>query len=159
MSNENDLFMDTSIGMLQISDFDEKGVLVMSKNNPNDLYMIMVYANWCPPCQMAKPHYKALSQLFDKDHVRTCHLLAVNATPGDHAGEAELNQKLDDYLGVRGFPSFLFFKNGKKSDLYKGGRTVEDFLTECAKTNQEINSRLKELISDGKKIPLDKSIQ
>jgi thiol-disulfide isomerase/thioredoxin len=159
MSNENDIFMDTSIGMLQIGDFDEKGVLVMSKNNPNDLYMIMVYANWCPPCIMAKPHYKALSQLFDKDNVRTCHLLAVNATPGHHAGEAELNQKLDDYLGVRGFPSFLFFKNGEKTPLYKGDRTVEAFLRECAKTNPEIKSRLDKLISDGKQNPLDKSIQ
>jgi len=155
--NANDLFKDTPIGMLEIGDFTQDGKLKEMKN-PAELYMVMVYANWCPPCKKAKPYYKAVSQCLAKGGIQTCRLLAINATPGDRPGESELVEKLNDFFGVRGYPSFFFInaKDGKPTPLYKGDRTVEAFLNEIIKQgNKEVEDKLASLLEISKTIKIE----
>jgi len=157
MSNDTDLFNDTPIGMLEITDFTEDGKL-KEMNNPAELYMGMVYANWCPPCKKAKPYYKALAQCLAKGNIQTCRLLAINATPGDRPSESALVEKLNDFFGVKGYPSFFFInaKDGKPTPLYKGDRTVEAFLNEIIKQgNAEVKANLASLLEISKNIPID----
>ena len=148
-------FANTSIGFLEDIDFEkddtkpdgEKGILKMSKKNSNDLYMTMVFANWCGPCKMAKPYYKALSKLLDENNIKTVHLTCINATGDDNQRDSEkrLNENMMPLIGVRGFPTFLFFKNGKKTK-YEGKRSVTDFINGIASVNNEVNERKTELL-------------
>lgn len=147
-------FANTSIGFLETSDFEkdnsksdgEKGILKMSKGN-NNLYMTMVFANWCGPCKMAKPYYKALSKLLTDNDIKTVFLTCINATGDDtqRPSEKELNENMMPLIGVRGFPTFLFFKDSQKTK-YEGKRTVTDFINGIAKLNPEVEERKEELL-------------
>lgn len=147
-------FANTSIGFLEDTDFEmddtkaegEKGILKMSKGN-NNLYMTMVFANWCGPCKMAKPYYKALSKFLNDNNIKTVFLTCINATGDDSQRPSEkmLNENMMALIGVRGFPTFLFFKDGKKTK-YEGRRTVTDFINGIAKLNPEVASRKDELL-------------
>jgi thiol-disulfide isomerase/thioredoxin len=147
-------FANTSIGFLENDDFEkddtkaegEKGILKMSKGN-NNLYMTMVFANWCGPCKMAKPYYKALSKFLNENNIKTVFLTCINATGDDTQRPSEklLNENMMTLIGVRGFPTFLFFKDGKKTK-YEGRRSVTDFIKGIASLNEEVASRKDELL-------------
>ena len=124
----------------------EKGILKMSKGN-NNLYMTMVFANWCGPCKMAKPYYKALSKMLNENNIKTVFLTCINATGDDtqRPSEEKLNKNMMPLIGVRGFPTFLFFKDGKKTK-YEGQRNVTAFINAIASVNQEVNERKDELL-------------
>lgn len=154
MDDDKDIFEGSSIGMLEITDFDKKGVFQLSKMNPDNLYMVMVYANWCPPCKKAKPHYRKVSEILQKANIQTAFLTAINATPGERMvmvdGKkintvGELVDKAGDFFGVTAFPSFFFIKNGKSSKLYEGERTVDAFLNAIASQNKEVASKRDQL--------------
>ena len=147
-------FANTSIGFLEYNDFEkddtkkegEKGILKMSKGN-NNLYMTMVFANWCGPCKAAKPYYKELSNFLNENNIKTVFLTCINATGDDTQRPSEklLNENMMTLIGVRGFPKFLFFKDGKKTK-YEGKRTVTDFINGIASVNPEVASRKEELL-------------
>jgi len=148
-------FANTSIGFLEDTDFQkddtkqegEKGILKMSKGN-NNLYMTMVFANWCGPCKMAKPYYKGLSEFLNDNNIKTVFLTCINATGDDtqRPSEEKLNKNMMPLIGVRGFPTFLFFKDSQKTK-YEGKRTVTDFINGIAKFNPEVEARREELLA------------
>lgn len=158
-------FANTSIGFLEDTDFEmdntkqdgEKGILKMSDGN-NNLYMTMVFANWCGPCKNAKPYYKGLSEFLDANKINTVFLTCINATGDDtqRPSEEKLNKNLMPLIGVRGFPTFLFFKDGKKTK-YEGQRTVTDFINGIAKINPEVEARIDDLTK--KAVEKDKEIK
>lgn len=133
MSNQQkqELFTDVPIGFLENKDFDQSNNLKIAKMNPDTTYMIMVYANWCGPCQAAKPKYKMFGETLKKAGINSLRLLAVNATPGDRPGEQALVDRLGDF-GVTGFPTFLISSvdnNGNiKLNKYTKQREVQDFI-------------------------------
>jgi thiol-disulfide isomerase/thioredoxin len=147
-------FVNTSIGFLEDTDFEkdaskeegEKGILKMSKGN-NNLYMTMVFANWCGPCKAAKPYYKALSKFLNDNNIKTVFLTCINATGDDtqRPSEEKLNKNMYSFTGVRSFPTFLFFTDGKKT-RYEGRRTVTDFINGIAPLNPEVAQRKNELL-------------
>ena len=141
-------FINTSIGILEDEDFEvgsgqcsndkdadnsKNGrVLKYSKANPSKVYMTMVFANWCGPCKMAKPYYKSLSKILDKHHITSVRLTAIDATD-----DAELANS----ICVRGYPTFLIWKNGAKKK-YTGERNAESFIKALAEHSDEIKQKL-----------------
>lgn len=142
--SKQELFTDTPIGFLENSDFDDKSNnLKIAKMNPDTTYMVMVFANWCGPCQAAKPKYKMFAETLKKAGVDSVRLLAVNATPGDRPGEQALADRLGDF-GVTGFPTFLISSiddNGNvKLNKYTKQREVNNFINHFTEEmgNQEM---------------------
>jgi thiol-disulfide isomerase/thioredoxin len=82
----------------------------------NKFVVVKFWMNGCPPCNAMKPHYeKAASDADLNAHVT---FLSVK-------GPSEVS---DEY-GITGFPTLLYFKNGKK--LCKGNaRTTPELKKE-----------------------------
>lgn len=102
-------------------DFDEKDVVVLGASNFTEVVnshkfvLVEFYAPWCGHCQTLAPEYaKAATILKDDGAV----LAKVDAT---------VHSDLSQQFQVRGFPTLLFFVNGKQK-LYNGGRKVHDIV-------------------------------
>mmetsp|Transcript_12555 Transcript_12555/g.17449 ORF Transcript_12555/g.17449 Transcript_12555/m.17449 type:complete len:457 (-) Transcript_12555:283-1653(-) len=99
----------SEVKVLTTKNFDET-----IKDNQNVL--VEFYAPWCGHCKRLAPEYDAASlKLKDEDVV----LAKVDATE-----ESELGQKYE----VRGYPTLIWFKNGKSKE-YDGGRTSDTIVS------------------------------
>lgn len=146
------LFYNTSIGMLEQKDFENEThecvyskdkednsqngkILKYSKMYPDKVYMTMVFANWCGPCKIAKPYYRGLSQVLDQHEITSVRLTAIDASD---------DADLANSICVRGYPTFLIWKNGIKTK-YQGNRDVKSFIATLAKYSDEIKQKLDSL--------------
>lgn len=96
---------------LSIKDFDKEGNIINNELN-RGITTVMVYANWCGHCQIAKP-------IFSKLSILTC--CQTNCASID----SDLNTKLlsifnNNKIPVEGFPTFLQFTNGKYKRSFDG---------------------------------------
>lgn len=148
------MFYNTSIGFLEESDFDKGSsecsdekdadnsgngqMLKYSKMNPEKVYMTMVFASWCGPCKMAKPHYRNLSQLLDKHNISDVRLTAIDASDDPSLGNS---------ICVKGYPTFLLWKNGKKKK-YSGNRDSRSFIKALSDHSSQIKEKLEVLEKD-----------
>ena len=81
--------------------------------------LVEFYAPWCGHCKNLEPKYDVLGEKFEKvDHV-------VIAKMDYTANEIDVPG-----IEIRGFPTLLFFPNGKKAEpiTYQGAREVNDFI-------------------------------
>lgn len=66
--------------------------------------VILVSTTWCPPCKVFKPIFisvvQEMSELFE--------FILV---------DGDTNRKIVEQLGVRGYPTVVFYKNGKRIDI------------------------------------------
>lgn len=131
-----DPFKNTSIGFLELNDLeanpdtsDEKNkhLVTISKNNPDTLYLLMVYADWCGPCKMTKPAYAQLSRFLDSERINKIRLLAINTT-GELDTEKNWSQVAKEKLGVTGYPTILVVCGGKVVDRHRYSRDLTGFL-------------------------------
>lgn len=86
------------------------------KENPSAL--VMFYAPWCGHCKRAKPEYQEAAQLL-KDMEIEGKLCAVDATK---------NSDLASRFDVKGYPTFLYMKDGENAFQYSGDRKKEAFV-------------------------------
>lgn len=79
------------------------------------LTVLKVYSRSCRSCQRVERPFIKLCQQYHRD------VLCVQLV-------AECNQELAQSLGVRGFPTFIFYRNGKRVDHFasSSGDTVEE---------------------------------
>lgn len=81
--------------------------------------LIKFYAPWCPHCQhLAAPYAEAAGSPELKN-------LGVTLAKID----AEYNSEVLGKYHIRGFPSLVWFQNGKRSKNYGGGRTKEKIIS------------------------------
>ncbi|KAK7092365.1 protein disulfide-isomerase A5-like [Littorina saxatilis] len=79
--------------------------------------LVMFYAPWCGHCKMMKPAFgEAAAKVVEQ---KLGVLAAVDAT---------IDQELSNRYEVRGFPTLKYFKNGKLSFEYSGGRSTDDLV-------------------------------
>lgn len=120
-------FSNTSIGFLEPADFDANKKLTLSLKNPDTLYIIMVYANWCGPCKQTKPVYAELSRFLDKNKLDKIRLTAINTT-GVLPSEKNWPTIAKDLLGVTGYPTILLVSKGNVIGKHSNSRDMAGFL-------------------------------
>ena len=115
-------FLNRPIAYLQDFDFNAKGDLV-NPNIPKDKpVIIMIQANFCGHCTVAKP---AFSQFASKNNGRV--FCATIQGDGQVEGESELGKRLEViHPGFRGFPGYVKYQNCMRSSVHNGGREVAD---------------------------------
>ena len=75
---------------------------------------ILYYVDWCPHCKVVKPEWEKL----EKDNeLKMVEIKKVNC---------EENEDVVNELGIEGFPTILYTKNGKV-EPYNGEREYEEF--------------------------------
>jgi thiol-disulfide isomerase/thioredoxin len=134
MTDSTDPFYGTSIAFLEHNERDvmiqnNKPIITISANNPEITYLMMVFANWCRPCQATKPEFAELSRVLDKLNLTKYRLLAINVS-GEKVLPTEENWPTlaKEWFGVTGYPTLLLVKNGVVVDNHKGPRTVTGFI-------------------------------
>ncbi|CDI80419.1 thioredoxin, putative [Eimeria praecox] len=75
-------------------------------------WFVKFYAPWCGHCRKLAPAWEELAKKL-KGQINVAHL------------EATANPQTARRFNIRGYPTLLFFKNGKMYH-YKGSRTVDD---------------------------------
>jgi thiol-disulfide isomerase/thioredoxin len=127
----SDPFQNTTIGFLEPSDLetskDGKTIIKISKENPDTLYLMIVYANWCMPCKMTKPAYAELSRFLDEQKLDKIRLLAINTT-GELPSEKEWAEIAKQKLGVTGYPTILVVCKGSVIGKHENSRDMTGFL-------------------------------
>jgi thiol-disulfide isomerase/thioredoxin len=69
---------------------------------------VMFYADWCPHCQTAKPHFKRMKEVAKTKYPK-CKLTLL---------DADKNQELSQKYEIEGYPTFkLIGKNGNVKDF------------------------------------------
>lgn len=127
----SDPFQNTTIGFLEPSDLetskDGKTIIKISKENPDTLYLMIAYANWCGPCKMTKPAYAELSRFLDEQKLDKIRLLAINTT-GELPSEKEWAEIAKQKLGVTGYPTILVVYKGYVIGKHENSRDMTGFL-------------------------------
>jgi len=119
----NNIFLTKPIAYLTINDFDSNGNIVNSKLK-NGKVIIMIQANFCGYCTIAKPAFQELAKQNQSNFI--CVTIQGD---GKEQGEKELNdmiKKIDPTF--RGFPSYVGYKDGKYVKSHSGGRNKENLV-------------------------------
>jgi thioredoxin 1 len=100
--------------------FDEKVV----KGSAGKLVVVDAYAPWCPHCQVMGPIFTSLADEY-----------AGKATFGKMNSDNQDPSVKDNFeyavntLNLQGYPTFFFYKDGKKVDERSGEMSKEEFKT------------------------------
>uniref|UniRef100_A0A8R1HL18 Protein disulfide-isomerase n=1 Tax=Caenorhabditis japonica TaxID=281687 RepID=A0A8R1HL18_CAEJA len=100
-----------------------ENVLVLTESNfdevinGNEFVLVKFYAPWCGHCKSLAPKYDEAADLLNGEG-STIRLAKVDATE---------NQALATKYEVRGYPTILYFKNGKPTK-YTGGRSTSQIV-------------------------------
>lgn len=85
---------------------------------------VKFYAPWCGHCQKLAPAWDELAKLFEKDDVAK--VAKVDCT---------LHQPICQEHEIRGYPTLVYFRDGRKHETYKGARALAD-LKDFVSTNK-----------------------
>lgn len=132
------------IGFLEESDFTKDGKMDISKNSSlatvgnvksSDVCLVEIYADWCGYCKLAKPIYDEVAKEVSKKG-NNVKLFKINGTgeqsksdPKRKKDEMKLMGRIKTiFPDFQGFPSFYFFKNGKRIGKHEGEVGVEELI-------------------------------
>ncbi|KAE9556544.1 hypothetical protein FO519_000238 [Halicephalobus sp. NKZ332] len=131
--SEDSFFANSDVVLLNDETFDD----FVSKNPSIG---VMFFAPWCGHCKNVKPEYEKAAEKMKKDGINGV-LAAVDATVSPNvAGKYE----------IRSYPSFLYFKDGKKEFKFDE-RTSEKIVKFMKKEREIYGYPTFELIKEGEK--------
>lgn len=113
-------YLDKPVAYLEDQDFDKEGNLV-AQNIPSGIpVVIMLQSSWCPHCTSAKVDF----QSFANATVGRVFCATVQVD-GDRSSEKALGTRIKTIKpGLRGFPEYLLYKNGRRIEKEIQGRDV-----------------------------------
>jgi len=129
-STEQDA-LNSNVVVLDSSNFDS----VIAEN---PFVLVEVYAPWCGHCKHLAPHYEEAANTLKAQNS------AVILAKLDGAQDSE--RALVSKLGVRGFPTLIFYSNGAPTP-YTGQRTAEDIVSWVTKKSGPTTISLKDVAS------------
>ncbi|XP_062519566.1 protein disulfide-isomerase A5-like, partial [Corticium candelabrum] len=92
--------------------------------------LVMFYAPWCGYCKNVKPEFESAAETLSGHDNQA--LAAIDCT--------EFSDVCTQH-GVKGYPTFKYFHNGKESEKYEGGRTAHNFsnfvLSKCVSDKKD----------------------
>ena len=89
----------------------------------NGLTCLLVYSDNCRWCKKMMPEWKKFKKTSKKNGIKIKEV------------EASDQPKMIKNLGVKGFPTILMLKNGKRIDTHTGKRTSKEFHEFISKHN------------------------
>ena len=105
---------------LDSTDFDDEGNIINPLIPKDKPMFIMLLANFCGFCKMAKPDFQEFAEKNPNFIVAT--IQADSTIPE----VANLKNKMNKiYPELVGFPSYMLYVEGKRI-IYNGGRTLKD---------------------------------
>jgi thiol-disulfide isomerase/thioredoxin len=113
-------FLRSPIFYLESSDFDSDGNIINPHINTKLPIFIMIQANFCGYCTMAKPEFQRFAEVFENQV--TCATIQADSEKPDH-GMKNLISILCPEL--QGFPTYIILYQNKII-LYNKGRSFED---------------------------------
>ena len=113
-----------------VEDFDfsfNNGIFKPSQANPDNVYVIMVFAEWCVHCKHFIPEYKELAETLKGTHMKLCCI--DGSLKGIRQSERSLVSRIKEIIpDFQGFPAIVMFKGGKLVSTYQGERKSESLL-------------------------------
>ena len=76
---------------------------------------VLMFAPWCPHCKALYPEIESA--------LKNSEMQKMGVVFGKV--DIEYNTKVATDFGVRGMPTVIYFENGKKKEIYNGGRTSD----------------------------------
>ena len=114
-------YLTNPVAYLDANDFDDSGNLVNTSIPTDKPVFIMIQANFCGYCKMAKPDF----QTFAQNNKNTFFCATIQAD-SQNPNVQELRNKMNSiYPNLPGFPSYIIFFKGKRI-IYSMGRTLVD---------------------------------
>jgi len=115
--------------VIYLEDFDFQGkILRPSSAEPNKLYIVLIFADWCGHCKHFIPEIKELSEMLanEKD-VRLC---CIDCSPNNvRPSQVALSKRVGSLVdGFQGFPTVVLYKEGEKKATYEGKRKAQNVL-------------------------------
>ena len=124
-------YLNSPVKYLVDSDLDSQGNIISPDVDLSKPALVMVQANFCGHCTMAKPAF----QEFANNNHGAVEALTIQAD-GDQPGEKELGKRLNSFLpNFVGFPYYAVYKNGQFVKECTEGRQVQD-LQNCVNSLQ-----------------------
>mgnify|MGYP001394068034 CR=1 FL=1 len=98
-----------------------------SNTSSSEAEIIFFYANWCPHCKAAMPHWKEVKKQYDG---KTINGYTLVFTEVDCSEETPKVKKLNDEYDVEGYPTIKLVKNGEviEYDAKPTKETLEKFI-------------------------------
>lgn len=98
-----------------------------SNVSSNEAEIIFFYANWCPHCKAAMPHWNEVKKQYDG---KTINGYTLVFTEVDCSEETSKIKNLTDEYDVEGYPTIKLVKNGEviDYDAKPTKQTLEKFI-------------------------------
>jgi thiol-disulfide isomerase/thioredoxin len=98
-----------------------------SNRTSSEAEIIFFYANWCPHCKEAKPHWEEIKKQYDG---KTINGYTLVFTDVDCSEETPDVKKFTDEYEVEGFPTIKMVKDGQviEYDAKPTKQTLEKFI-------------------------------
>jgi thiol-disulfide isomerase/thioredoxin len=110
-----------------VEDFDfsfNNAIFKPSLANPDNLYVIMVFADWCGHCKHFIPEYKSLATTLKDTRMKLCCI--DGSREGIRPSERSLVSRIKEIMPeFRGFPTIVMYKGGKLIKTHQGERKAE----------------------------------
>ena len=100
-----------------------KHIIEKPNPNPNEVYLILFYVEWCPHCVSSKPEIAKLTEEIDGKKINN---VKVNVR-ANNCEDSEVEKDLARDNNVEGYPTIKLIKNNEVVD-YNGPRTKEGIM-------------------------------
>lgn len=118
-------FKNCNVSYLEDFDFSfNNSILKPSQANPDNVYAVMIFADWCGHCVRFMPEYKNLASMLKDSPIKLCCI--DGSREGPRESERNLLKRIKEIVpNFIGFPTIVIFKAGKLVKTYDGERRAE----------------------------------